>query len=115
MSHLVFVYGSLKRGFYNHYVLEKSSAKYRGPFKTKAEYTMLNLGSFPGVVQSGSTRITGEVYEVDTLEYLDHLEGYPNFYDRILIDTRWGPTYMYVLLESVFYKDHDVVESGKWV
>jgi gamma-glutamylcyclotransferase (GGCT)/AIG2-like uncharacterized protein YtfP len=117
MTDLVFVYGSLKRGFHNHGILEGSNARFRGNHKTEANYTMYSLGSFPGVVQGGETSIRGEVYEVDSLKSLDTLEGYPSFYTRIKIDTRWGPVWMYILLKEdrgrMLLQDR-IITSGVW-
>lgn len=82
----VFVYGTLLRGHGNHRLLER--ARFLGNAVTAtANWTMLHLGGFPGIVHSGSTRITGELYEVDdaTLARLDQLEGHPNFYERVPI------------------------------
>lgn len=82
----VFVYGSLKLGNYNSDLL--SDAIYVGDFKTSPEYFLLDLGRFPAVVPGGSTAVQGEVYMVDDyiLSGLDELEGYPDFYNRIVID-----------------------------
>lgn len=85
--HLVFVYGSLKRGFYNHDVLE--GAEFLDQTISQPAYEMLDLGSFPGVISSEmlAYRIAGEVYRVDneTFERLDMLEGEGVLYKRELI------------------------------
>lgn len=99
MTHLVFVYGSLKRGFHNAPLLEE--AEFMGPALTVSPYMMLDAGAFPLLIDpselahprnyvdfSGSVR--GEVYKVDKamLARLDHLEGHPNFYRRSRIDVQ---------------------------
>ena len=45
--------------------------------ETEAEFTFLNLGGFPGLLEGGDTAIEGEVYEVTDacLVRLDRLEG----------------------------------------
>jgi gamma-glutamylcyclotransferase (GGCT)/AIG2-like uncharacterized protein YtfP len=109
----VFVYGTLKKGHGNHRLLEGS--KLLGNVITKPMFTMVSLGGFPGVLLEGSTPIVGEVYEVDevTMQHLDYLEGYPNFYDRTQIHTEHGSAWMYFLGPT--YKDsHDIVEDGDW-
>ena len=80
MTNLVFVYGTLKKGFGNHRLLVK--AEFMCPsyiFDGK----MLDLGAFPAVVD-GAREIHGELYSVDkaTLASLDRLEGHPTFYER---------------------------------
>ena len=80
-THTVFVYGSLKKGFGNHHLLE--DAEYVGKAETVSnDYTMYNLGAFPGVKEGGTTCITGEVYRVTDAELvrLHRLEGHPTFY-----------------------------------
>lgn len=119
MNHLVAVYGSLREGMHNHRLLERGDAKLIGEFKTKPEYTMFSLGSFPGVSKKGKSSIVLEVYEVDddTLENLDSLEGYrknnpkESFYIREVIDTPFGESYIYLTAQR---KNTDIVESGDW-
>ena len=86
MDTLVFVYGSLKKEYHNHLLLEKS--KYLGQYSTNPEFSMYDLGDFPAITLMGNTKIYGEVYLVDeeTFKRLDKLEGYPRFYNRKVID-----------------------------
>lgn len=83
--HRVFIYGSLMRGFGNHRTLATNGeARFLGTARSSAEYTMIDLGSFPAVLEGGNTVIHGEVWEVDDacLAALDRLEGHPDFYCR---------------------------------
>lgn len=82
----ILVYGSLKKGYGNHRLLER--ATFLGQATTVPSFTLLDLGHFPGIVRSGSTPVMGELYEVDaeTLARLDRLEGHPGFYRREAID-----------------------------
>jgi gamma-glutamylcyclotransferase (GGCT)/AIG2-like uncharacterized protein YtfP len=70
----VFVYGTLKQGYTNHYFLEDSL--YLGEFKTNPKWGLLDLGLFPAMVV-GSLEVEGEAYGVseETLDRLDRLEG----------------------------------------
>ncbi len=80
-THIVFVYGTLKAGHSNHGLLQ--DAEYIGEAETVAsEYTMYDLGAFPGVKEGGTDKITGEVYRVNNFELasLHRLEGHPTFY-----------------------------------
>lgn len=81
--HKVAVYGSLKRGFGNHRLIEGQTFINNG-FTMNDGYTMYSLGAFPGVVEDGDSDIQVELYEVDDagLERLDRLEGHPTFYCR---------------------------------
>jgi gamma-glutamylaminecyclotransferase len=83
----VFVYGTLKKGFGNHGLLENS--KFVGAAITHCKYPMWCSGVFPYMadVQGVGKLIFGEVYEVDekTLNRLDVLEGVPHHYVRRII------------------------------
>ena len=75
MSHLVFVYGTLKKGFHNHRLLEHDGVAFCGEATTvSGSYRMFCTGSFPVVFRVRKYRIankeqcgrvTGEVYLVD--------------------------------------------------
>lgn len=131
--HLVFVYGTLLKGYGNHKnYLDKE------PLHSNVEAVgrMLSLGGFPGVVdfELADSVVHGEIYEVDdaTLHGLDSLEGYRgkgnpgNFYDRISIEctiidketgteTSISPVYTYQL--SARYgttMKNNVIDHGSW-
>jgi gamma-glutamylcyclotransferase (GGCT)/AIG2-like uncharacterized protein YtfP len=80
---LVAVYGTLKKGFGNHYLIE--GQKFLGIGETPPDYAMLSFGSYPGAID-GDERIQVEVYEVENkaLQRMDNLEGHPSFYRRNL-------------------------------
>lgn len=92
MKTLLFVYGTLLKGFvnYHHFLAGKE------PLYAAATINgdMVSLGAFPGVVNVGTSRNTvhGEVYAVDDTELarIDRLEGYhgddhrtSNLYNRV--------------------------------
>ena len=125
MSNLVFVYGTLKRGFGNHRLLEK--AKYLGDYKTIDKYTMLSLGAFPAVVlEQETSRISGEIFLINKtiLQNLDFLEGYPEFYNRLLLPTPDtikhinSTMWMYYIQgdpRTVYYQDkYPIISDGIW-
>jgi gamma-glutamylcyclotransferase (GGCT)/AIG2-like uncharacterized protein YtfP len=116
---LIFVYGTLKQGFGNHRLL--ANQEYIGRATTPDRYTMLSLGAFPGVVDAGSYRVYGEVYDVDDecLSDLDSLEGHPDFYRRtpIVVNTEDGDELeveTYLLPEIWIDGKHSIVQSGEW-
>lgn len=85
-KHLIFVYGTLKRGWGNNAIIHDQE------FVSEAHtvyrnYQMYTLGGFPGVVK-GHNFINGELFSVDDTAFArcDQLEGHPNFYKREEID-----------------------------
>lgn len=85
-KHLVYVYGTLKAGYWNSGLLAK--AKFLGAAITVSDGFTMYDGGFPYVVPDGLNRIKGEVYEVDdnVLANLDRLEGVPHHYIRKEVD-----------------------------
>lgn len=114
-SHVVFCYGTLKRGRGNHGLL--ANAEFLGEAITKPEFTMYNLGWFPGVRKVGNTAIHGEIYRVNEQEFaaLDRLEGYPSLYVREQIDIkgRTETPWIYIINRDML-DSHTVVEGGVW-
>ncbi len=113
----LFVYGTLKRGFHNHGIVQH--CKFLGEATTKtASFTMYDLGAFPGVSIIGNDKIVGEVFELPdaaTLARTDQLEGHPRFYQRMLVETTLGPCYTYIIpTVSAEKRDASVVKTGFW-
>lgn len=84
----VFVYGTLKRGWGNHRILEVPDAVFMGNAMTKEKYfNMVSLKNFPAVTRGGDCSIIGELYRVKkpVLDQMDVLEGHPSFYERSII------------------------------
>lgn len=75
--HLLFIYGTLKRGGENERYLEGQN--FLGPALTAAGYRLYRLEGYPGMVEdAGSPHgVAGELWAVDRacLERLDELEG----------------------------------------
>ena len=73
---LIFVYGSLKRGYGLHHLLERQV--YCGTVATCPLYRIFDLGTYPGLVDwPEGLAVLGEVYQVDQecLRKLDDAEG----------------------------------------
>lgn len=120
-KYLVGVYGSLKKGYYNHRVLGDS--KLLGTIKTNPAFTMYSLGPFPALSRNGNTAIHMEIYEVDeqTLHRLYRLEGYSgtrgskhNMYDTMDIDTPYGKAEIFYMTNENHLRKHEVVKDGNW-
>src|SRR3954467_14578840 len=86
MTHRVFVYGTLKSGFSNHYLLK--GCECFGGAASVPTYKMIENG-FPVILPDPQGKpLAGEIYTVDdeTLARLDQLEREGSSYDRKLID-----------------------------
>ncbi len=89
---LVFIYGSLKKGFCNHHMMKK--AKYKCTAKTKKRYGMFqeSNANYPYLIKQSNSHyhhIQGELYEVNcltTLKQLDIFEDAPDYYQREAVD-----------------------------
>ena len=105
--HLVFVYGSLMQKADSIRSLDKFGieAEFVSDTVTSSrQFDMLNLGHFPGVIDSASGhRVAGELWRVTNRVFreLDLIEGYPDFYTRKMVPTEHGIAWMYYLPESV--------------
>lgn len=116
MSHLVFVYGSLRQGMGNHRLLADSELLGTDLIDG---WSMVSLGAYPAIYrdEKNEVGIVGEVYRCNELTFrrLDQLEGYPNFYDRCQVETAYGDAWVY------YFKDSDragrhltKVVAGDW-
>ena len=94
MTHRVFVYGTLKRGYPNNPMLE--GCEFLGEAVTVLTYKAVTVPaykmvgtSFPVIMPDPSGKpVAGELYTVDdaTLTRLDQLEREGRSYDRVMID-----------------------------
>ena len=101
-------------GFQHHDKL--LGATFRGLAQTRAEWTLIDLGAFPALIE-GSGVVRGELYEVDStlLERLDRLEGVPDLYQRQACDLEGGVrALVYVLGPKARPDDACVISSGCW-
>lgn len=82
-KHLIFVYGTLRKGHCNHHLLK--DAYCYGVGSSEACYAMYLKNGYPYITSSESRYpIVGELYSVDdeTLAQLDKFEGHPRYYER---------------------------------
>jgi len=111
---LVGVYGSLRKGLSNHFLLENS--EYLGQVKTPPEWSLYDLGAFPALVPAGKTAVVVEVYRVtpETLVALDQLEDYPEWYQRQRLPTPYGDCWIYYHPQQT--NEHlTLVPDGDWM
>lgn len=111
MSQFIAVYGSLRKGCTNHHYLHEG--KYLGTDRIGG-WQMYSNGSFP-YVRKGDGKITTEVYEVsrETLARIDELEGYPLHYDRKIVETGHGKSWLYFVKEVPAGCIH--LPDGDWI
>lgn len=79
----LFVYGSLKKGYWNHEFIERSS--FLGKYHTVEKYVLVIKNELPFVATTPSvSHIYGEVYDVDesTLHAIDKMEQNGRWYTR---------------------------------
>lgn len=111
---LLFVYGSLKKGFDNHHMLERY-CKRLGKAITIGKFGMFedSFGNYPYLIPAPYTRVHGELYEIqrrELLEKIDRFEGYPDYYNRrrILVKTHKG-----TFRASVYMREYAVIPGGQ--
>lgn len=94
MSRLLFVYGTLKRGFCNNDKLGVPGNTFLGECTVNCAELIdlhgapgLHIFSLPLGNKERASKASGELWEVgnSTIEDLDKLEGHPRFYERMEI------------------------------
>ena len=114
----VFVYGTLKRGFSNHYFLE--DAKFIAQATTKDKFPMVNIiKAYPYIINDAGNghNIEGELYKIDAsiLAKLDMLEGYPEHYDRqkvtILAENKEYRGILYFIKKKINYTNLELLKK----
>ncbi|AEA33723.1 gamma-glutamylcyclotransferase family protein [Hippea maritima] len=87
---IIFVYGTLKRGYSNHHFLEKLKAQFLRESLTKEMYC-LAVNFAPFAIKECKKELKGkiviEIYSIDKnkISLLDEFEDAPRFYVRQLI------------------------------
>lgn len=118
----VFVYGTLKEGHGNHdyFFAGNPEIEKLGRCYITGDFAMYSNGAFPILTQGDDPDarecIVGEVYEVDevTLDGLDALEGHPDWYRRVKVETPFKKAWVYVMPKNDGYPAAARVTSGCW-
>jgi gamma-glutamylaminecyclotransferase len=114
----LFVYGTLKQGFHAHFLLKKAPAALYGEIRTRPEYHLYDVGSFPGLILDVASQggVTGELYEVPQSAFKD-LDRYEcvgtGLFKREIIELEDG-TKAYAYLFNSDLENASKVESGRW-
>jgi len=91
-NELLFVYGSLKKGFDNHSLLRKY-AKRLGKARTVKKFAMFedSFGNYPYIIDTPFAKIKGELYKItraELMQKIDEFEGAPDYYIRKKIEVK---------------------------
>lgn len=111
---LVFVYGTLLRGERNHALL--ATASFAGDSSTLPAFDLVDLGTYPALVEGGREAVPGEVWEIDaaTLARLDELEEVPTLYERKRIPLEDGRVVESYVMPSGRTAGAKRIPGGDW-
>jgi gamma-glutamylcyclotransferase (GGCT)/AIG2-like uncharacterized protein YtfP len=118
----IFVYGTLKKDFPNHHLLE--NMEYLGNAVTEEKYPMISEnGQYPYLIdkEGYGKKIEGEVYRInlDILKDMDLIEGYPKHYSRREIkvvvypacELCWRCTITYFANSEIDYSKYELLSE----
>jgi gamma-glutamylcyclotransferase (GGCT)/AIG2-like uncharacterized protein YtfP len=108
---LLFVYGTLKRGFRAHHLL--GGAQFLGARQTLARFSLVDCGTYPALVP-GQRAVEGELYEVDlpSLRTLDAYEG--GEYVRERIQLQQGEEAQAYVLRAECASTYPRIDAASW-
>ncbi len=117
-KHLVFVYGSLRRGGVGAMSIRFPNSKFIA--EAKVTGSLYDLGAFPGLLLGeANSSVIGEAYEVDDeiLSQLDEFEASTDYRRKQVeislgTDSRAGWTYE---PNPEFYSLRTLITSGDWL
>jgi len=117
-KHLVFVYGTLRRGSAQAMSVRFPGSKFID--EAKVSGSLYDLGAYPGLlVNESKSLVIGEVYEVDDeiLNKLDDFEASSNYWRKqveISLGTHRKVCWTYEP-NPEFYSPRTLVTSGDWI
>lgn len=111
MDELMFVYGTLKKGYGNHFIMD--GAKYLSEAYIVG-WEMRDLGGFPAITKSDGGKVHGEMYIVSPQvlkERISLRDTHPYLIEKVKSDKGFDAW--------VYYMEHEtkstVIESGRWL
>jgi gamma-glutamylcyclotransferase (GGCT)/AIG2-like uncharacterized protein YtfP len=117
-KHLVFVYGSLRRGGAG--AMSIRFPKSRFVAEAKVSGSLYDLGAYPGLIlDESASLVVGEVYEVDDeiLKQLDDFESSSHYWRKqvkISLGTHIKKCWVYAPNPEAFSKQ-TLITSGDWI
>lgn len=112
----VAVYGSLRKGLYNHYLMSHSD--FIKTVSVEVPFKMISISDrFPALIPTKENNlVVFELYKIDdkTARNLDILEGYPDFYSKKYIKIEDEDYLVYYLSPLKITNEEEVVKSGDW-
>lgn len=112
----VAVYGSLRKGLYNHYLMSHSD--FIKTVSVEVPFKMISMSDrFPALIPiKENNLVVFELYKIDdkTARNLDILEGYPDFYSKKYIKIEDEDYLVYYLSPLKITNEEEVVKSGDW-
>lgn len=116
MRHLIFVYGTLRRGEPGHRVLGAAGARFVGQACSEPGWALVDLGAWPGLVREGTGAVHGELFEVDEAELgaLDAYEDCPRSYTRQSLRLSDGAQALAYVLVDALAEGRPRIAGGDW-
>lgn len=117
-NHLVFIYGSLRRGGPGAMSIRFPNSKFITDAKVSG--SLYDLGAYPGLlVNESNSMVIGEVYEVDDelLKKLDEFEASSNYWRKqveISLGSGCKRCWTYEP-DPEFYSFRTLIGSGDWI
>jgi gamma-glutamylcyclotransferase (GGCT)/AIG2-like uncharacterized protein YtfP len=117
-KHLVFVYGTLRRGAARAMSTRFPNSKFIADAKVSG--SLYDLGAYPGMLLNESNSLViGEVYEVDAeiLNRLDEFEASSNYLRKqfeVSLGSHRRPCWVYEPNPEC-YSLHTLITSGDWI
>jgi gamma-glutamylcyclotransferase (GGCT)/AIG2-like uncharacterized protein YtfP len=110
----LFVYGTLMQGECNAELMR--TGRFIGNDRTGPYFSLVNLGTYPGLLPAGTTSVCGEVYDLDDglLATLDEFEEHPLVYVRTRIDLESGLRAFAYVLRPEHANVSTVLLGGDW-
>ncbi|UJF18223.1 gamma-glutamylcyclotransferase [Vibrio sp. SS-MA-C1-2] len=122
-SNLIMVYGSLKQGFHNHFLLDHDQAEFITTVEScDSIFNMVSVGLYPAATPDGNNRLVGELYRVNDFTELDKLEEHPAVYcreQRLVVDSqgKQHQAWIYIYQKETMAPYYSLSDSGvvEWI
>jgi gamma-glutamylcyclotransferase (GGCT)/AIG2-like uncharacterized protein YtfP len=110
----LFVYDSLLSGERDHALLAGGTLV--GTARTRAAYTLIELGPYGALVLEGATSVAGEVYAIDKrLRFaLDLKKQYPALFQRAIIELDDGSSAETYVMREDQVRGRRRIKNGSW-